>query len=349
MGDKILVSFPNMGLDFTVSNEAFRVKIGALDFPIYWYGIIIALAFLVCVLWAMRDSRKFGLVPDTVIDLMLFAAPAAIIGARLYYVVFSWEEYKYDPIQIFNLRKGGLAVLGGIIAAVIAAYFVAKYKKIPTFKFFDFAVPYIALGQAIGRWGNFFNQEAFGTNTDLPWGMTSPVIKSYLQGLNNSGININPDLPVHPTFLYESIWDLGVFAFLMWMRRKKKFDGEVFCFYFITYSIGRAVIEGMRTDSLMLGNLRVSQLLSIVFIIIFTVIVVYVRVKIKNSSEVEIGHSGYADILKIMEEDKADSAEKAIEIKSVTDSDIKNEEGSSKPEDNSQEKDILQEKEDSSK
>ncbi len=310
MEDKFLVSFPNLGLNFNISNEAFRIKLGSLNFPIYWYGIIIAFAFLVCVLWAMRDSRKFGLVPDTVIDLMLFAAPAAIIGARLYYVVFSWEDYKYDPIQIFNLRKGGLAVLGGIFAAVIAAYFVAKYKKIPTFKFFDFAVPYIALGQAIGRWGNFFNQEAFGTNTDLPWGMTSHVIRSYLQGLNNSGMNINPDLPVHPTFLYESIWDIGVFVFLMWMRRKKKFDGEVFCFYFITYSIGRAVIEGMRTDSLMLGNLRVSQLVSIVSIIIFTVIVIYVRTKIKNNTdEVEIGHSGYADILKIMEEDNNQESE----------------------------------------
>ncbi len=303
MEDKILVSFPNLGLDFNISNVAFKV----FNMPIYWYGIIIAFAFLVCVLWAMRDSNKFGLVPETVIDLMLFAAPAAIIGARLYFVVFSWDTYKYNPIDILNLRKGGLAVIGGVLFAVIAGYFVARYKKIPVLKFFDFAVVYIPLGQAIGRWGNFFNQEAFGTNTSLPWGMTSSPVRAYLQNLANSGVNVNPDLPVHPTFLYESLWNFILFAFLMWIRRKKKFDGEVFCYYFIGYGIGRAVIEGLRTDSLMLGNLRVSQLLSIIFIIIFSIIVIYRRTKVKNNEEVEVGQSGYAAILKIMEEENTDS------------------------------------------
>ncbi|MDF2987192.1 MAG: prolipoprotein diacylglyceryl transferase [Eubacterium sp.] len=317
MGERIAVSFPNIGLDFNISREAFRINFWKFDFPVYWYGIIIALAFFVCVLWAMRDSRKFDMVPETVIDLMLFAAPSAIIFARLYYVIFSWENYKYDPIQIVNLRNGGLAIFGGIIGAVITAYFVARYKKIPTFKFFDFAIPYVALGQAIGRWGNFFNQEAFGTNTSLPWGMTSPAIKSYLLGLQSNGVAINPDLPVHPTFLYESAWDLVVFAFLMWLRKKKKVDGEVFCLYFITYSIGRAVIEGLRTDSLMLGNLRVSQLLSIVLIIVFTVFVIYLRSKAKNSEVVEVGHSGYANVLKIIEEeDKELEAQKPAEQKS---------------------------------
>ncbi len=309
MDERIAVSFPNMGLDFNISRVAFRVVFGKFDFPVYWYGIIIALAFFVCVLWAMRDSRKFDLVPDTVIDLMLFAAPVAIICARLYYVIFSWENYRYDLMQIFNTRNGGLAVFGGIIGAVITAYFVARYKKIPIFKFFDFAIPYVALGQAIGRWGNFFNQEAFGTNTSLPWGMTSPVIKSYLQGLQSNGVSINPDLPVHPTFLYESVWDIGVFIFLMWLRKKKKVDGEVFCLYFITYSIGRAVIEGLRTDSLMLGNLRVSQLLSILLIVVFTIFVIYLRTKAKNSEVVEIGHSGYANVLKIIEEEEAKDSE----------------------------------------
>ncbi len=302
MMEKVTVSFPNMGLNFDIPREAFKV----FGMPIYWYGIIIALAFFICVIWAMRDSRKFDLVPETVIDLMLFAAPIAIICARLYFVIFSWENYKYDLKQIFNIRNGGLAILGGIIGAVITAYFVARYKKIPAFKFFDFAIPYVALGQAIGRWGNFFNQEAFGTNTSLPWGMTSPTIRAYLQNMQNSGFNINPDLPVHPTFLYESLWDVAVFIFLLWMRRKKKFDGEVFCMYFITYGIGRAVIEGLRTDSLMLGSLRVSQLLSIIFIILFSIIVIYKRIKIKNSfDDVEIGQSGYASILKIMDEEEA--------------------------------------------
>ncbi len=301
MEDKVTVSFPNMGLDFDISREAFRV----FGMPIYWYGIIIALAFFVCVIWAMRDSRKFDLVPETIIDLMLFAAPIAIICARLYFVIFSWDNYKYDLKQIFNTRNGGLAILGGIIGAVITAYFVARYKKIPAFKLFDFAIPYVALGQAIGRWGNFFNQEAFGTNTNLPWGMTSPTVRAYLQNLQSGGMNINPDLPVHPTFLYESLWDIAVFIFLLWMRRKKKFNGEVFCMYFVTYGIGRAVIEGLRTDSLMLGSLRVSQLLSVIFVIVFSIIVIYKRIKIKNSfDDVEIGQSGYASILKILDEEE---------------------------------------------
>ncbi len=315
MKESTLVSFPNMNLDFNISSEAFRI----FNMPIYWYGIIIAFAFFVCVIWAMKDTKKFDLVPDTVIDLMLFATPAAIIFARIYYVIFSWENYSSNLLEIFNTRNGGLAIYGGIIGAIITAYFVARYKKIPTFKFFDFAIPYVALGQAIGRWGNFFNQEAFGTNTSLPWGMTSPVTKAYLQ--NNMeqiqqlhGITVNPDLPVHPTFLYESILDLAIFVFLMWLRRKKKFDGEVFCFYFITYSLGRAFIEGLRTDSLMLGNLRVSQLLSVLLVIAFGIYIVYKRIKLKNESLEQgyTGQSAYADILKEIVEEENSEVEKNI-------------------------------------
>lgn len=303
---KIAVSFPKLGLDLNVPREAFNI----FNVPIYWYGIIIALAFFVCVVWAMKDSRKFGLIPDDVIDLMLFAGPVAIVCARLYYVIFKWEDYKYDLKQIVNIRNGGLAVLGGIIGAVIVAYFLARHKKIPVLKFFDFAIPYVALGQAIGRWGNFFNQEAFGTNTSLPWGMTSPAIKSYLSDNAQSlkaqyGITVYPDMPVHPTFLYESIVCIGIFAFLLWMRKKKKFEGEVFCLYFIIYGIGRAIIEGMRTDSLMIGNLRASQLLSVVLAAVFFIYVIFKRSRIANNLDMaEVGHSGYANVLKLMEEDE---------------------------------------------
>ncbi len=315
MKESVLVSFPNLNLEFNISSEAFRI----FNMPIYWYGIIIAFAFFVCVIWAMKDTKKFDLVPDTIIDLMLFATPAAIIFARIYYVIFSWENYKSNLIEIFNTRNGGLAIYGGIIGAIITAYFVARYKKISTFKFFDFAIPYVALGQAIGRWGNFFNQEAFGTNTSLPWGMSSSVTKAYLQ--NNMeqlqqlhGITVNPDLPVHPTFLYESILDLAIFVFLLWMRRKKKFDGEVFCFYFLTYSLGRAVIEGLRTDSLMLGNLRVSQLLSVLLVIAFRIYIIYKIIKLKNEGlELEYtGQSAYADILKEIEKEENTETEKEI-------------------------------------
>lgn len=315
MNQSVLVSFPNMDIDFNISNVAFTV----FDKPIYWYGIIIAFAFLICVFWAMKDSTKFDLVPDTVIDLMLFAAPTAIICARLYYVIFRWEDYRDDIMQIFNTRNGGLAIYGGIIGAVIAAYFVAKYKKIPTFKLFDFAIPYVALGQAIGRWGNFFNQEAFGTNTSLPWGMTSSVTKAYLSNHAQElqelhGITVYPDLPVHPTFLYESILDLAIFIFLMCYRKKKKFDGEVFCLYFLTYSLGRAFIEGIRTDSLMLGNLRVSQLLSVLLVIAFSIFIIYKRIKLKNLKleQAYAGQSIYANILKEMDEENGNEANENI-------------------------------------
>lgn len=306
MGESVVVSFPNFGngVDLDVSRVAFKV----FNFPIYWYGILIASAFLICIFWAMKDSPKFGLVPDTIIDLMLFAVPVAIICARLYYVIFSWDNYKDNLKEIINTRNGGLAIYGGIIGAVITAYFVAKYKKIPAFKFFDVYIPYVALGQAIGRWGNFFNQEAFGTNTSLPWGMTSPGTKAYLSGMQDtlakSGITVYPDLPVHPTFLYESILDFIVFAFLLRVRKKKKFDGEVFCLYFVTYSLGRAVIEGLRTDSLMLGNLRVSQLLSVILVVVFGIFVIYKRAKVKSEAIVETGYSQYADVIKIMEEEE---------------------------------------------
>lgn len=285
MNESIGVSFPGLNINIDISRVAFKV----FNTPIYWYGIIIALAFFVCVIWAMKDSPKYGLVSDTVIDLMLFAAPIAIICARLYYVVFSWENYRYDLKEIFNLRNGGLAIYGGIIGGILTAYFVAKHKKIPTFKFFDFFIPYVALGQAIGRWGNFFNQEAFGTNTSLPWGMTSPTTRAYLssnaaQLKELNGITVYPDLPVHPTFLYESILNFAVFALLLWMRKKKKFDGEVFCLYFVTYCLGRAFIEGLRTDSLMIGQLRVSQLLSILLVLAFGIFIIYKRTKIKNGS-----------------------------------------------------------------
>ncbi len=323
MNESVLVSFPNMNIHINVSNVAFRI----FNMPIYWYGIIIAFAFLVCVLWAMKDSKKFDLVPDTVIDLMLFAVPAAIICARLYYVIFTWEDFSSDLSQIFNTRNGGLAIYGGVIGGVIVAYFVAKHKKISTFKFFDFAIPYVALGQAIGRWGNFFNQEAFGTNTSLPWGMTSPVTKAYLTNhakeiLDLNGIIVNPDLPVHPTFLYESILDFAVFAFLLWMRKKKKFDGEVFCLYFLTYSLGRAFIEGLRTDSLMIGSFRASQLLSVLLVIAFAVFIVYKRIKIKNESleQPYEGKSAYADILKSMEEENSLEVGKKIDNNVVNDS-----------------------------
>jgi len=275
------IEFPGLlDLKFTISRVAFSI----FGIPIYWYGIIIAVGFMTAVLWAMKDSPKFGIDSENIIDLVLFAAPISVVTARLYYVIFNWSLYKDNLLDVFNTRKGGLAIYGAVIGGLITAYVFARVKKINFFALFDFGTPYLVLAQAIGRWGNFVNQEAFGTNTTLPWGMTGDAIRENLKAMNIPGVN--PDLPVHPTFLYESLWDLGVFLLLMWFRKRRKLDGEVFCLYMIGYGVGRALIEGLRTDSLMLGSLRISQVLAVVFAVVFTGLFIYRRRKFATAPAV---------------------------------------------------------------
>ena len=308
--ENVLVSFPGLELDIELSRVAFSL----FGVPIYWYGIIISLAFVACVLWAMRDSKRFGYEPDTVIDLVLVAIPVCIVCARLFFVVFSWDMFKDNLLEIFNIRHGGLAIWGGIIGAVISGTIIVKWKKLQTLKFFDFAIVYVPLGQAIGRWGNFFNQEAFGTNTTLPWGMTSPEVKQYLtnnlESLKAQNVIVYPDLPVHPTFLYESIWNLALFGFLYFMRGKKKFDGQIFCLYFIGYGIARAFIETLRTDALMIGNLRIAIVMSVLGIIAFTIYMFVLRNRaLNNDGDAEVvGESKYAEILKTLNEEAEQSS-----------------------------------------
>lgn len=220
-----------------------------------WYGVLIAAAVVIGTILALREAKKRNVDEDTIIDLLLFAIPASIIGARLYYVAFSWENYKNNPMEILNLRGGGLAIHGVIIAGVIVALIFCKKRKISFWTIGDIVAPSLILGQAIGRWGNFANQEAHGGPTNLPWGIMVDGVK------------------VHPTFLYESIWNFGLFLFLLYYSRKKsKADGEVFLLYIVLYSVARFFIEGMRTDSLMLGPIRVAQLISLSTIIIGSVI-----------------------------------------------------------------------------
>jgi len=280
------IEFPGLGLKFFVSRVAFKV----FGIPIYWYGIIIAFAFLLAVLLGMRSSKKFGIDPDNIIDLVLFAAPVAIVTARLYYVIFSWEDFKDNPLDIIDTRRGGLAIYGAIIGAVVVAYIFAKKRKIGVLKLFDFGSPYLILAQGIGRWGNFINQEAYGTTTSLPWGMT--------------GSDIGPD-PVHPTFLYESLWDFAVFFFLIWYRKKKKVEGEVFFLYMILYGVGRFWIEGLRTDSLMLGNIRISKFLAALFVILMSIMFFMRRKKHLEAYDTdEVGTSNYASVLKKIKEEE---------------------------------------------
>lgn len=242
---------------------------GPIAFTIFgieirWYGLLIAAAVLIGTLLAIKETKRKGLEEETLIDFLLFAIPAAIIGARLHFVIFSWDYYKNDPIQIFNFRGGGLAIHGAIIAGVIVAIIFCKVRKIGFWQLLDIVAPSLILGQAIGRWGNYANQEAHGGPTDLPW-----------------GIIINGE-KVHPTFLYESVFNLMIFVFLMWYRKKSKMDGEVFLLYFSLYSVGRFFIEGLRTDSLMLGPIRVAQLISVLTILICVLLLYHRRKRINK-------------------------------------------------------------------
>lgn len=302
-----LVEFPGLwGMKFVINRVAFNV----FGIPIYWYGIIIATGFLLAVLLGMRNSKKVGIDPDNILDLVLFAAPAAIIGARLFYIIFSWDLFKDNLIDIFNTRKGGLAIYGGILAAFIVAFIFARKKKIGVLKLLDFGVPYLVMAQGIGRWGNFVNQEAFGVATKLPWRMNSDTVNAYLSS-KQAGLDLSK-WGAHPTFLYESLMDFVIFFFLIWFGKRKKVQGEVFFLYMLLYGVGRFFIESLRTDSLMLGSIRISQLLAGIFAVVFAVLFIYGRKRInkgEEAEEVESGQSQYGALLMRLKEEEKKNAE----------------------------------------
>ena len=261
--DSVDVSFPGFGWTFKVSSVAF--KIGGME--IYWYGLIIALGMILCVAIALRHCKENKFSQDLIYDILLVSLPSAFVGARLYYVFCEWEYYSADLRRIFDTRSGGLAVYGGIAGAFLGAFIMLRIRKIPYSTCADYCIPYIPLGQAIGRWGNFFNQEAFGTTTNLPWGMTSITVQNYLKTYCP---NLNSSQPVHPTFLYESLWDLALFFILLQVRKKSKHAYETTCVYMVGYGVVRFLIEGLRTDSLYIGdtNIRTSQLLSLILVFV---------------------------------------------------------------------------------
>ncbi|WP_053368205.1 prolipoprotein diacylglyceryl transferase [Bacillus sp. FJAT-27245] len=238
---------------------------------VHWYGIIIGTGLALALYLAMRESDRRGLPKETFSDLLIWAIPIAIISARIYYVIFQWDYYAQNPGDIIKIWNGGIAIYGALIGSVLTAYFFTKARGISFWKLADIAAPSIILGQAIGRWGNFMNQEAHGEE----------VSRSFLEGLHLPDWIINQMYIeghyYHPTFLYESLWNFAGFALLLFLRRVNLHRGESFLAYVIWYSIGRFFIEGMRTDSLMLGDIRVSQLLSIGLILLAAVLIFYRR------------------------------------------------------------------------
>ncbi len=275
-----IVEFPGLGIVLEVNNVAFSIA----GINIYWYGVLIAVGMFLAVLFAFSQARSFGVDPDRMVEVIICGLVLAIVCGRLYYVLFSDLEYN-TFFDIINLRAGGIAIYGGIIGAFIGALLGCKWFKVPVLPMFDITAMGFLIGQAIGRWGNFVNQEAFGSNTTMPWGMISPATTSYLQQnqalLSSQGVAVDPFAPVHPTFLYESIWCAIGFLLLFLYRKHRKFNGELFLFYVIWYGIGRFIIEGLRTDSLMVPgvNLRVSQLLAALSVLVAVVVWVIARVK----------------------------------------------------------------------
>lgn len=274
--------FPNLGIEIDhLSRTAFTV----FGQDIYWYGIFIGLGVILGVLLALHEAKRTGQKSDTYLDFIIYAMIIAIIGARLYYVIFSWDFYSQHPEKIFAIREGGLAIYGGIIGGVLTAIVYSHLKKKSFWVMADTMAPSLILGQMLGRWGNFFNKEAFGGFTDNLFAMryqlsqvrASDVTPDILQNLVT--VNGVDYIQVHPTFLYESMWSLCVFIILLILQRKKKFDGQVCATYFFGYALGRVWIEGLRTDQLCIGNVPVSQALSAVLIIASVVLYVYCKKK----------------------------------------------------------------------
>ncbi len=290
--DSAVVYFTGIDRGFTVSSILAQFNFLGNDITIRWYGAIIAFGFLLAVLFGGRTAYKWKMSLDKMIDVLIYSTIFAIIGARLYYCIFEWDRYKNNPLEIFAIWNGGLAIYGGIIGGIAAAFVVCKIRKLNFYNLLDMAGMSLLIGQGIGRWGNFANQEAFGTNTDLPWGMWSKKTALYIMDHQDvfaqKGIEMDPNLPVHPTFLYESIWCIIGFFVLFFITKKLRiFSGQTFLCYGIWYGTGRTIIEGFRTDSLYVGDttLRVSQLLSLAIVAVCLVALVVMVIKFKKNPQ----------------------------------------------------------------
>lgn len=258
------ISFPMLG-GLRLNPPSYFVLFGR---PVYFYGVLIGLGFLLGISFCARRAKRFGLKEDDVYDVMLWLVPCSILGARLYYVLFSLDYYLAHPGELLAVWNGGLAIYGGVIAGALTTYLVCRHKKIPFPAMLDNLCYGLLIGQIIGRWGNFMNREAFGAETDI-------FCRMGLTALDGTTVY------VHPTFLYESLWNLGVLLFLLWFEKtgRRRFDGHCMALYFLLYGLGRFWIEGLRTDSLYIGStgIRVSQALSLLLVIASAALLLHMR------------------------------------------------------------------------
>ncbi len=284
------IEFPNLGIRLANVGKSLSI----FGFDIAFYGIVIGLGVIAGILMAAREARRTGQNPEDYIDLAIFAVLFGIVGARIYYVIFSWDLYKDDILSILNIREGGLAIYGGVIAAIITVFVFAGVKKLKAPLLLDTASFGLVTGQMIGRWGNFFNREAFGEYTDSFFAMRLPLdavrnsdvtetMRNHMETID--GVRF---IQVHPTFLYESLWCLMVLAVMLIFRRYKTFDGEIFLVYLAGYGLGRFWIEGLRTDQLLLPviNLPVSQLLAGICVVLSLTAIVFFRRRKRNQERI---------------------------------------------------------------
>ncbi|MBR6874062.1 MAG: prolipoprotein diacylglyceryl transferase [Ruminococcus sp.] len=313
------VYFPNFGSGDNIFTEGITIDrvmftIPGINFKVYWYGFLIAVGILLAMFYGFKRMKDVGVDPDRATDGVIAGFFGAILGARLYYILFNED---ISMTQFFDIRDGGLAIYGGIIGAILVGGIVVRLRKVKLTALLDVVGPCFLIGQAIGRWGNFFNQEAFGGNTDLPWGMMSNKTITYIADhFDDLGGQVSSYSPVHPCFLYESLWCALAFVILHFYLRHRKFDGEVFLMYVGLYGLGRFFIESTRTDSLYLLNIKVSQLVagacvvaSLILIIVFRNIVkrnddyrLYVDTKLSKAQMEE--YNTYAEVQKAKKEMK---------------------------------------------
>ncbi len=304
------VIFDGLGISFNVPSVAFTI----FGYEVHWYGIIIAFGFTLAVLYGGRMAYKWKMSLDGMTDVLIWGTLFGIVCARLYYVAFEWDYYSQHLSEIPAIWNGGIAIYGGIIGALIGAAIGCKIGKIDYLNLLDLGSLGLLIGQGIGRWGNFFNQEAFGSNTDTAlFRMWSKKIQYTLEmsqsALADKGMVVDPNTPVHPTFLYESVWCLLSFLILhIIVKKYRKFKGEIFMLYGVLYGAERMVVEGLRTDSLYIANtsIRVSQLLSAIIVAVSLVCFIYFMVRYVKGK-----------LPKAMVVDKIEDVKKTKEIENV--------------------------------
>ena len=289
------ISFPSLGIEV---NPVRSIGLGSLE--IYFYGVIIAVGLMLAVLYACKRSKEFGLKEDDILDGVLWVTPFAIICARIYYVAFSWSEYAANPISVFYIWNGGIAIYGGVLGAVLGIFAICKYKKVKFTTVLDIVLLGFLIGQSVGRWGNFVNREAFGAPTD----------SFFRMGLFNTWTGAWEYY--HPTFLYESLWNLGGFVLLHFLSKKRQYDGQIALGYAAWYGFGRTWIEGLRMDSLYWGPFRVSQWLAAVSCVAAVCVLLYQNLKYQDPARLYVNQVAAAEAAKA-EDTEEKTEEKAGE------------------------------------